>query len=425
MLEQQAAAGSADAQLELAFALDSASGKAADPAKAAEWYRKAAEQGIGAARLRLGLMYETGRGVTQSYDDARTQYEQAIALGVKEANLRLGILYLEGWGVPRDPAKAVSLIELAAGADYRPAQLILSDMYGVGIGVKKDTAKAIAWAERAASAKDPEAEIQLGSMAMRRDAMKRDVQLAREWFQLSAEQEYSRGMFAMAATFLKPGATLEDAKMGFKWLQLAAENGNSAAMFYVAGMLVATPASGLAGAQANDAARKWFQRASDAGEATASEVLQLEQKGLTLREAFQEVMTVPFFDRYVKRFATARAEAEQDPTGTHPPLPFKLVEPVYPAALRLTHTTGNVLVDFVVDTTGRVRNAKAIKSDHPGFSKPAVEAVQQWIFMPARQKGRIVNTHMQVPVYFRMSDIRDGGRKKPAEAENPPVPGTN
>lgn len=417
-LEREAATGSADAQLELAFALDS--GAAADPAKAAEWYRRAADQGVGAARLRLGMLYEIGRGVPQSYEEARSQYEQAVALGVAEANLRLGILHLEGWGVPRDPARAVALIEQAANADYRPAQMILSDMYAAGIGTKKDATKAIGWAQRAAVAKDPEAQLRLGSLAMRRDAVKRDVQLAREWFQLSSEQEYSRGMFAMAGTFLKPGASADEAAVGVRWLSLAAENGNSAAMFYLAAFLAMKP-DAAAPEQSMAQAHSWLQRASEAGEATASEVLELQKKGSTLREAFQHVMTVPFFERYVQRYAAARAKAESDPTGTHPPVPVKLVNPVYPAALRLTNTTGDVVVDFVVDTTGRVRNAKAIKSAHPGFEKRALEAVRQWVFMPARQNGRLVNTHMQVPVYFRLSDVREGGPKRP-DGDTPPGP---
>ena len=32
--------------------------------------------------------------------------------------------------------------------------------------------------------------------------------------------------------------------------------------------------------------------------------------------------------------------------------------------------------------------------------------------MPARVKGKIVTTHLQVPVYFRLSDVKEGGAQK-------------
>jgi TPR repeat protein len=48
-----------------------------DPARAAEWFRKAAEQGLQGSMTTLGLLYEEGRGVPRDPDEARRWYRLA------------------------------------------------------------------------------------------------------------------------------------------------------------------------------------------------------------------------------------------------------------------------------------------------------------------------------------------------------------
>ena len=67
------------------------------------------------------------------------------------------------------------------------------------------------------------------------------------------------------------------------------------------------------------------------------------------------------------------------------------------------------MVDFTVDTTGRVQHASALESSHPLLAERAVRAVQQWRFRPGRAKGRLVNTHMQVPVIFQLGEEQLAG----------------
>jgi TonB family protein len=76
-------------------------------------------------------------------------------------------------------------------------------------------------------------------------------------------------------------------------------------------------------------------------------------------------------------------------------------------AFRITRTEGNVVVEFIVDTTGRVRDARPVQSTHPGFSQSAVLAVGAWRFLPANRNGRIVKTRMRVPIYFRLTEIHE------------------
>jgi protein TonB len=80
--------------------------------------------------------------------------------------------------------------------------------------------------------------------------------------------------------------------------------------------------------------------------------------------------------------------------------------PDYPTAMRQSGLTGDVLVDFIVDSKGRVRNVRAMRSSRPEFEEAACRAVAKWKFKPGRKGGLPVATHMQVPIVFSL----DGGQ---------------
>jgi periplasmic protein TonB len=80
------------------------------------------------------------------------------------------------------------------------------------------------------------------------------------------------------------------------------------------------------------------------------------------------------------------------------------IDPQYPFEMRRAGVTGEVLVDFIVDTNGNVINAYAVKSSQREFEANAVLAVSKWKFKPGRRGGRNVNTHMQVPIVFTLND---------------------
>lgn len=78
--------------------------------------------------------------------------------------------------------------------------------------------------------------------------------------------------------------------------------------------------------------------------------------------------------------------------------------PQYPFEMLRAEITGEVLVDFIVDSLGNVQNATAIRSSQREFEAAAVQAVTKWKFRPGRRGGRNVNTHMQVPIQFNLND---------------------
>lgn len=79
-------------------------------------------------------------------------------------------------------------------------------------------------------------------------------------------------------------------------------------------------------------------------------------------------------------------------------------KPSYPFDMRRQGITGNVTIQFVVNTNGDVIDPFVVKSDHREFEAPALAAVAKWKFRPGRKGGRAVNTRMVVPMQFNLND---------------------
>ena len=86
------------------------------------------------------------------------------------------------------------------------------------------------------------------------------------------------------------------------------------------------------------------------------------------------------------------------------PSPKFQPSPQYPFEMRRAGVTGEVVVDFIVTDTGDVRNAYAARSTAREFESAAIQAVSKWKFRPGKRGGHAVNTHMQVPVGFTLTD---------------------
>lgn len=396
----RAAAGDIAAEIRVGEAYENGEYGPSRVAEAKEWYTRAASGGSGEANFHLGVVYEFGHGVGQSYSQARTYYELGATHGSMPALYRLGMFYYSGWGVDRDRARAVELLTRAADGNYLPALRTLSKIYYFGLGVTADPAKALAWAERAAKQDDPEGEFLVGVNGLRARSPRETVQASREWLKLSSENEYTQAMIVMAFSYLHGTANEQDASLAQRWLELALEGGDGDA-----GFLLAVHELFLAGRRRvplnQEAVHSALEKAAQANNHRAKEVLDLVQQGQSYPEAMKFVMTVPDETRYVQRQA-AEAAKEQDSPDRRP-RPIRMVKPVYPDALRLSGEKGTVMVRFVVDSTGQVTDPEVVQTSHPAFSENALAAVKQWVFTPGYKGGRPVNARMQVPVYFELS----------------------
>lgn len=84
------------------------------------------------------------------------------------------------------------------------------------------------------------------------------------------------------------------------------------------------------------------------------------------------------------------------------PVPLYQAQPGYPYHARILGLEGEVVIEFIVMSTGEVTQAKPVRYTHPIFIEPALFAVNRWRFKPGRHNGRLVNSRMQVPIYFQL-----------------------
>lgn len=86
------------------------------------------------------------------------------------------------------------------------------------------------------------------------------------------------------------------------------------------------------------------------------------------------------------------------------PEPVFQPSPIFPAHLRREISHARVDVEFVVNATGKVVDARAVHATISGFEEAAISAVNRWQFRPGMKGGKRVNTRMRVPILFRVVD---------------------
>jgi TonB family protein len=97
--------------------------------------------------------------------------------------------------------------------------------------------------------------------------------------------------------------------------------------------------------------------------------------------------------------ATVRAGT---PGVSHP----RIVEagpPVYPPIAQSARVTGNVIIEAVIDATGRVDGA-AVTRSIPLLNAAAIDAVQKWQFEAPRANGRAIRFSTTVTLHFQLFD---------------------
>jgi TonB family protein len=90
------------------------------------------------------------------------------------------------------------------------------------------------------------------------------------------------------------------------------------------------------------------------------------------------------------------------------PIVLRKVDPIYPEGARLARASGIVIVETVIDKTGRVTDAVVLKSLPYGLSEAALDAVKQWVFEPGTQNGRPVNVIFNLTVNFKLETPAPG-----------------
>jgi len=172
-LEKAAASDDAQALYALGRALSDSSGQAiADPVRAADLFRRAAEKGHVLAGLRYGLALSEGNGVKRDPAAAQRWLMQAHQSGIPEAALAMADLAART-PASRDKAaneqvvkSALSWYEMAAHGGVPSAQFKLANAYFAGVGLPRDPVQAQQWYTRAAQQGLPQAQHALGIMLL-------------------------------------------------------------------------------------------------------------------------------------------------------------------------------------------------------------------------------------------------------------------
>lgn len=84
-----------------------------------------------------------------------------------------------------------------------------------------------------------------------------------------------------------------------------------------------------------------------------------------------------------------------------PPRILRQTRPKYPPEAFVKKIEGTVVVEFVIDETGRVLHPRVIQSV-PLLDAAALAVVREWVFVPAYRRGRAVATVARAPVSFRI-----------------------
>ena len=87
-----------------------------------------------------------------------------------------------------------------------------------------------------------------------------------------------------------------------------------------------------------------------------------------------------------------------------PPVLRVPVQPNYPFEMRRAGISGEVLIEYIVDSNGRVAGAQVVRSSQREFEQPAMQAVMKWQFRPGRKGGRAVNTRVQQVITFNLNE---------------------
>lgn len=154
-----AQAGASSLNAEVLFHAAAAALASGDRAKNVALLTKAAETGFGPAMTRLGDAYLFGQAPGGA-DPAKALewFQKAAAVKDAPGTTTLALLYQVGHGVARDPARAIDLMQQAAALDYHFAQFRLAQIYMTGEGIAPgvaadlgipDTARAVMYYEQA------------------------------------------------------------------------------------------------------------------------------------------------------------------------------------------------------------------------------------------------------------------------------------
>jgi hypothetical protein len=196
-LEKAAAGEDPYALYALARTMEETEGTAlADPIRAADLYRRAANKGYALAELRYGMALAEGNGVKKDIKGAQQWLIAAQKAGLPEAALALGDMTAR-LPAQRDKAQNDKILQIA-----------------------------VAWYAVAANAGVPSAQFKLANAFVAGSGMPRDPAQAQQWYVRAAQQGLPEAQQALGLLMISGVAGTADPIEGYKWLLIAESSGN-------------------------------------------------------------------------------------------------------------------------------------------------------------------------------------------------------
>jgi uncharacterized protein len=227
-----------------------------DYAKAAEWYRRAADNGDREAMFALAMQYLSGRGGTPSNRQEGARWLASSAkLGEPKAAYNLALLYIDGQTFPQDLKRAAELLRVAADAGNPEAQYALATFYKEGTAVEKDIDKAVRLLQAAALADNVDAEVEYAIALFNGTGTPKNEAGAVALLRKAARQNSPIAQNRLALVLVKGlGGAPVDKIEGLKW-HLVAKTAGKGDLMLDEVLAQATPEER---ARAQEAARKWL-----------------------------------------------------------------------------------------------------------------------------------------------------------------------
>ena len=255
--------GYARTQCRLGYMHESGHGVEQSYDKAVEWYQKAAEQGHVAAQCNLGVMYEYGQGVEQSYETAVEWYRKAAEQGNAIAQFNLGCQYYFSKGVEQSYDKAFEWFRKAAEQGIASAQYNLGCQYHFSQGVEQSYDKAVEWYRKAAEQGYAGAQWNLGLMYEYGEGVEQSYETAVEWYQKAAEQGEAKAQNGLGIMYENGKGVEQSYEKAVAWYRKAAEQGNAVAQCNLGVMYK----YGRGVEQSYETAVEWYRKAAEQGDA--------------------------------------------------------------------------------------------------------------------------------------------------------------
>ena len=225
-----------------------------DYAKAAEWYKRAADGGDREGMFALAMLRLCGRGGAVNREEAVKLLASSAKLGNPKAAYNLALLYLDGQTLPQDVKRAAELLRVAADAGNPEAQYALATFYKEGTGVAKDIDKAVRLLQAASLAGNVDAEVEYAIALFNGTGTPKNEAAAVALLRKAARQNSPIAQNRLARVLVSGEGAPMDKIEGLKWHIVAKTAGKGDPMLDEA-LAALSPEDR---AKAQEAARKWL-----------------------------------------------------------------------------------------------------------------------------------------------------------------------